>query len=94
MATERIELDVRGTSVVHLEVGEQNHVEWGSREYVPIVVAELPDYEGSYVVTPRLVEQTLATKDTTMREDVRVLPVPDYRVTNVGGGYTVVIAQD
>jgi len=51
-------------------------------------------YGGPYEVTPRLDEQVLDTSQKLMRADVTVLEIPRYRTTNLGGGYTVVIAQD
>lgn len=53
-----------------------------------------PIYDGVYDVTPRLSPQTLDTQGKLMREDVEVYGIPTYRTSNVGGGYTVVIAQD
>ena len=51
----------------------------------------LPDYEGSYDITPRLVEQVLPTNGRSMNDDVTVREVPVDRVKNLGGGNTVTI---
>lgn len=52
-------------------------------------------YEGEYVVTPKMFEGTvLPTKDKTMADDVTVLEVPFYEVTNESGGTTVYIATE
>lgn len=51
----------------------------------------LPDYEGSYTVKPKLVEQVLPTNGRSMNDDVTVEEVPVERVGNLGGGYTVTI---
>ena len=56
-------------------------------------VVDLPEYQGPYEVTPTLAAQSLATKGMAMKDDVTVDGIPSYRTTNVGGGYTVVIAQ-
>lgn len=51
----------------------------------------LPDYHGSYEVIPKLVDQTLPTKDKSMTEDVVVKEVPVARVSNPSGGKTCTI---
>lgn len=51
----------------------------------------LPDYHGSYEVTPKLVDQTLPTKDKSMTDDVVVKEVPVARVSNPSGGKTCTI---
>ena len=52
----------------------------------------LPPYEGGYEVTPKVTEQTLATKHKSMTNDMTVLAVPYSEVTNPEGGTTVNIA--
>lgn len=52
----------------------------------------LPDYDGTYEVTPKINAQTLATKDKSMTDNVTVLAVPYSEVTNPQGGKTVNIA--
>lgn len=51
----------------------------------------LPNYEGSYEITPRVVEQMLETKDKSMVDDVTVNAIPYVEVSNVGGGFTATI---
>lgn len=51
----------------------------------------LPNYEGSYEITPRVVEQMLETKDKSMIDDVTVNAIPYVEVSNVGGGFTATI---
>lgn len=94
MTSDPIELDVRSRDPVQLDVPGSAPVEWGASEYMPVVSTDAPTYEGSYEVTPRLVAQTLATAHRLMVDDVTVTEIPSYRTSNVGGGYTVVIAQD
>ena len=53
---------------------------------------KLPSYEGEYVVTPKIEEQTLETKNKSLVEDVTVLAIPYSEVTNPQGGETVNIA--
>ena len=51
-------------------------------------------YDGPYSVTPSVESKTLATKDKLMTDDVTVLAVPVYRVSNTSGGTTVYIANE
>lgn len=48
-------------------------------------------YTGSYTVKPLVSEQTLATKDKVMTDDVTVLEIPYSEVSNNEGGCTVTI---
>ena len=51
-------------------------------------------FEGPYVVTPKMAEQVLPTKQKKMRDDLTVEKVPVYEVTNSAGGTTVYIASE
>ena len=54
-----------------------------------------PTYMGPYEVTPKAhSEQTLATKNKLMTDDVTVFKVPYYETSNVFDGLTVFIAED
>ena len=48
-------------------------------------------YTGSYTVKPLVSEQTLATKDKVMTDDITVLKIPYSEVSNNEGGCTVTI---
>ena len=51
-----------------------------------------PEYEGETTVTPKAYqEQTLATHNTLVRQDIHVLEIPYYETTNLKGGYTAII---
>lgn len=73
-----------------------------TQENVPIDITidegtgggKLPYYEGAYEVTPRKVEQILATKDKSMSDNVTVFSIPYQETSNVGGGYTAVIGLE
>lgn len=45
----------------------------------------LPYYKGSYEVTPRIYEQTLATRNKSMSDDVLVKEIPKAEVSNIYG---------
>ena len=54
----------------------------------------LPWYLGEYEVDPRKVEQTLETRNKSMRSDVVVHPIFYAETTNPSGGYTAYIGLD
>lgn len=54
----------------------------------------LPYYDGAIVVDPRKVEQTLETKNKSMKDDVTINPIYYSETTNEGGGYTAYIGME
>lgn len=64
-----------------------------------IAVDELPDadtgeydvYEGNYIVTPKVEQQTLKTAQKLMQADILVKEIPYAEVTNLSNGKTVTI---
>lgn len=48
-------------------------------------------YEGSYTVSSSAAEQTLATANKKMTEDLQILPIPTFEVENQAGGKTFII---
>lgn len=51
-------------------------------------------YEGDYIVTPKVDQQKLDTKDAIMRDDVTILAIPYFETSNNSGGNTVYIAKE
>lgn len=52
-------------------------------------------YTGDYTVTPKAHTETiLPTKNKHLTEDVQVLEIPYYEVSNAAGGSTVYIAKE
>lgn len=51
-------------------------------------------YEGDYVVTPKVDQQTLDTKGAIMRDDVTILAIPYFETSNNSGGNTAYIAKE
>lgn len=78
-----MELNADSTVRIDFDVG----VEYGQG-------GRLPDYEGSYEVTPKLVDQILPTKDKSMTNNVVVNEVPVVRVSNPSGGKTCTICAE
>lgn len=75
---------VSGSSFA-LDFGTVSRIEASAEDY--------PFYQGSYTVTPKDEAQTLATKNTTMTDDVTVKQIPYYEVSNEDG-YTVYIGKE
>ena len=46
------------------------------------------DYTGEYEITPKTTAQTLPTADKRLTEDITVLEIPFYEVSNAAGGNT------
>lgn len=44
-----------------------------------------PDYIGDYEITPKVDSQTLETKDTSVRDDITIKPIPYEEVSNEYG---------
>ena len=51
-------------------------------------------YEGDYVVTPKVEEQIMPTKDKVLLEDVTIKSIPYFNVGNNSGGSTVYIGSE
>lgn len=51
-------------------------------------------FEGEYIVTPKIEEQILPTKNKVLVEDMTIKSIPIYRVTNQTGGTTIYIAKE
>lgn len=50
-------------------------------------------YDGEYEVTPAVDAKVLGTKSKLMMDDVTVLAIPYYEVSNEQDGYTAIIAE-
>ena len=80
--------------VLHLDVDMLAGSQLFEVELVGGGSGRFPYYTGAYVVEPRKVEQTLATKNKSMREDVTVNAIYYSETTNIGGGYTAYIGME
>lgn len=58
------------------------------------VYKDIPEYQGGYDVTPKVVEQKMETKDKVMRDDVTIKSIPFFNVSNTSGGSTVYIGNE
>lgn len=61
---------------------------------IPDAIA-VPFYEGEYVVTPKVEsDSVLSTKGKQMQQDVTVLKIPQFEVSNESGGKTLIIGEE
>ena len=51
-------------------------------------------YQGEYEIVPTVEGQTLETKDRVLIENIKILEIPFYNVSNTAGGSTVYIAKE
>lgn len=58
-----------------------------------VEVTKYETYDGEYTVIPTLENQTLATADKLMKQDVTIEKIPHYEVSNNAGGTTFIIAE-
>ena len=76
---------------VRLKIVGGDSVRFTADQYIKIRGGDYDTYNGPYEVTPRLYQQTLATDNKVMRDDVSVFEIPITRTTNPDGGQTVLI---
>ena len=88
---EAIDLRVLDQRPIDLDVHDARPVVWGTSEYIPMVVSDLPEYEGPYTATPAWDAQTLATAHRAMSEDLTVLEIQKLEAPNDAGGLTLTI---
>lgn len=58
------------------------------------VYTDAPLYDGEYVVTPKVKEQTLPTAEKMLTKDVTIKKIPYFEVNNNSGGNTVYIGNE
>lgn len=85
---------IDSNGVLHLDVSIQT-----DEKFIDIDIAgekdpRLPYYDGSYVVDPRKVAQTLSTANKSMSDDVVVNEIFYSEVGNVSGGNTAYIGME
>ena len=83
---------LQGSQLIPLELSESSQTL--DIELVGGGSGRLPYYTGPYAVDPRKVEQTLGTKNKSMREDVVVHPIFYAETSNPSGGLTAVIGLE
>lgn len=77
--TGKIQVRAPLTGSVHISTGE----------------ASVPKYEGETTVTPKVADETiLPTRDKIVKDDITVLKIPQFEVSNTSGGYTLIIGEE
>ena len=72
---------------------EQSQYDFSIDPAESILVNNYSDYDGPYIVTPKIIDQTLNTRDKHMLDDVLIKEIPYYETTNVQHGLTVFIGS-
>lgn len=88
-----VELDQSILEVILYEDEQSFEVDFGDVQTITKYVGGAP-YEGSYIVVPRVTEQTMHTKEKVMIDDVLVKAIPFFNVSNTSGGNTVYIGKE
>lgn len=78
---------------VDLQSKASFHVQFGEIHTVEVDVSGMPVYDGDYTITPKVDAQTLATKDTRMRDDVTIKAIPYFETSN-DSGTTIFIGSE
>jgi hypothetical protein len=77
--------------IFHLFIDQTKHL--NLRLNTSYSAAEYSHYKGSYVVSPKVVPQTLETKDKVMDDDVGIKEIYINETENQSGGLTVQIGE-
>lgn len=73
--------------------GQAFKAEFGEVQAITEYIGGEP-YVGDYIVTPKVSEQTMETKDKVMTDDVTIKSIPFFNVSNNSGGTTVYIGSE
>ena len=58
-------------------------------------ISDVPKYAGETTVTPKVENETvLPTRDKIGKDDITVLKIPQFEVSNTSGGYTLIIGEE
>ena len=58
-------------------------------------ISDVPKYAGETTVTPKVENETvLPTRDKIVKDDITVLKIPQFEVSNTSGGYTLIIGEE
>lgn len=74
------------------KINERLDVRFGEVKIVT-VIPEKDQYEGDYIVTPKISAQTIPTKKKYLIDDMTVKAIPYFNVSNTTGGSTVYIGS-
>ena len=58
-------------------------------------ISDVPKYAGETTVTPKVADEIiLPTRDKIVKDDITVLKIPQFEVSNTSGGYTLIIGEE
>lgn len=90
-------IEVKNTPDQKINLVTTNHTQdIGVKQDIVIVpvMEDVPKYEGTYDVTPKVEEQTLPTAEKFLEKDVTIKKIPYFEVSNTSGGDTVYIGNE
>lgn len=91
----RIEVRNEAVQKINLSVTNTNQNVGIRQDVITIpVYKDVPEYQGAYDITPKVVEQRMETKDKLMTDDVTIKSIPFFNVSNTSGGSTVYIGNE
>lgn len=82
---ENIEGIIQQTNALNGVIKNNDHIEGTINYHTEGGGSEVPTYEGAYTVTPKIHEQSLATKNKRMKADVTIKEIPYYETSNISG---------
>ena len=86
--------DQKGSQDIAVDNAVEQKVDIEQDIIIVPVYEDVPLYEGTYDVTPKVNEQTLPTAKTFLSEDVTIKKIPYFEVGNNSGGETVYIGNE
>ena len=58
-------------------------------------ISDVPKYAGETTIRPKVENETvLPTRDKIVKDDITVLKIPQFEVSNTSGGYTLIIGEE
>lgn len=88
LTLEKISMDIE----IDFESDDDLGADFG--EVIEVPASDVPVYEGEYSVKPKVEEQALPTAGKMMRDDMKILSIPFFSVSNSTGGNTVYIGTE
>lgn len=84
----------QGTKTIDVDFETEDAFGADFSEVIEVPASDIPVYDGAYDVKPLVTEQELATSGKLMQDNVRILSIPFFSVSNTSGGNTVYIGNE
>lgn len=86
--------DTYALDATFVESCENLEFDFGEIQQTHIYSDDLDVYDGEYLITPKISQQTLDTESKVMEDNVTVKGIPCYTTSNSYGGDTVYIGKE